>query len=213
MASTKEGPLGNFSGKIGNVVAYEMFGKTVMRGRPSGKRRPAQGALKQAQSDFSRVMKVMQAARSAVRVGFNPQALGRSAFHAAMSVNLVNYRNSASPGDLHWLVISQGERAWAKDVGLTIEGNKAVVTWGDPEPGKPYNTGDQVMLLALNDSNLDSSVNLQAAQRKEKRAELQLPPAKEGENILVFMAFHNPIEASSLKSLENVSNSMLIGKA
>ena len=83
------------------------------------------------------------------------------------------------------------------------------------EQGQVYNDSsrDQVMLLAMNDSNLDSSVNLQAAQRKEKRAELQLPPAKEGENILVFMAFHNPIEASSLKSLENVSNSMLIGKA
>ncbi|MDX9943141.1 MAG: DUF6266 family protein [Bacteroidales bacterium] len=211
MASTKEGPLGNYSGRIGNIVAYEMFGKTIMRSRPSGKRRPAQGALKQAQTDFSKVMKVMQSARSAVRVGFNPQAEGRSAFHAAMSVNLVNYRNAASPEDLHWLVISQGERSWAQDVAMTIEGNKAVVTWGDPEPGKRYSVSDQVMLLAMNDTSLDSSVNLQAAQRKEKRAELALPPAKAGENILVFMAFHNPIEASSNKSLENVSDSRLIG--
>ncbi|MEE4177077.1 MAG: DUF6266 family protein [Bacteroides sp.] len=211
MASTKEGPLGNFSGKIGNVVAYEMFGKTVMRSRPSGKRRPAQGALKEAQSDFSKVMKVMQSVRSVVRVGFNPQAMGRSAFHAAMSVNLVNYRNAANPDDLRWLVISQGERAWAQDVLKTIEGNKIVVSWGDPEVGKPNSVNDQVMLLALNDTTLENTENLQAALRKEKRAELILPPAKEGENILVFMAFHNPIEAASHKSLENVSDSRLIG--
>ena len=210
MAYTKEGFLGNFSGKLSNTVAYEFYGKTVIRSRPSGKRRPAEGALKQAQTDFSRVMKVMQAARSAVRVSFRDVAEGRSAFNTAMSVNLVNYRKAANPGDLRWLVISQGERAGAQDVAMEIVGNKVTVTWGEPEAGKPYHRNDQVMLLAINDKTLAETDNVQAARRSDHSAQILVPPVKDGENLLVFIAFHNPLEAADQKSPKNVSMSQLV---
>lgn len=210
MAYTKEGFLGNFSGKLSNTVAYELYGKTVIRSRPSGKRRPAQGALKQAQSDFSRVMKIMQAARSVVRVGFREVAEGRSAFNAAMSVNLLNYRNATNPEDLRWLVVSQGDRAGAQDVAMKIVGNKVTITWGEAEAGKPYDRNDQVMLMAINNTTLVETDIVQAARRSDQTAELPLPPVKAGENILVFIAFHNPLEAAAQKSPKNVSDSRLI---
>ena len=211
MAFTKEGFLGNFKGQLGNTVVYEMYGKTVIRSKPAYKRRPAKGALKQAQSDFSRVMKIMQATRSVIRLGFRDVAEGRSAFHTAMSANLVNYRNSETPEDLRWLVVSQGDRAGALDVAMEVQDNKATITWGDPEPGKPYSVNDQVMLMAINDKTLQTTDKVQAAKRSEKTAEIVLPPVKEGESLLVFITFHNPLEAAAKKSPKNMSVSQWIG--
>jgi len=211
MAFTKEGFLGHFSGKLGNTVVYEMYGKTVIRSKPAYKRRPAKGALKQAQTDFSRVMKIMQAVRSVIRLGFRDVAEGRSAFHTAMSLNLVNYRSAENPEDLRWLVVSQGDRAGAQDLAMEVQDKNANITWGDPEPGKPYKMNDQVLLLAINNMTLQTTDKVQAARRSEKRAEIALPAAKEGENILVFIAFHNPLEAVSKKSPKNFSKSLLVG--
>ncbi len=211
MAFTKEGFLGNFKGQLGNTVVYEMYGKTVIRSKPAYKRRPAKGALKQAQTDFSRVMKIMQAARSVIRLGFRDVAEGRSAFHTAMSANLVNYRNAENPEDLHWLVVSQGERAGALEVTMEVRGDKATITWGDPEPGKPYKMNDQVLLMTINDKTLHTTDKVQAAKRSEKIAEIVLPAVKEGENILVFIAFYNPFEALARKSPSNFSKSQVVG--
>lgn len=211
MAFTKEGFLGNFKGQLANTVVYEMYGKTVIRSKPAYKRRPAKGALKQAQTDFSRVMKIMQAARSVIRLGFRDVAEGRSAFHTAMSMNLVNYRNAETPEDLRWLLVSQGDRAGALEVTMEVQDTKAIITWGDPEPGKPYKMNDQVLLLAFNNKTLQTTDKVQAAKRSEKIAEIVLPPVKEGESILVFIAFYNPFEALAKKSPNNFSKSQVVG--
>ncbi|MBW6498129.1 MAG: hypothetical protein K0B09_07065 [Bacteroidales bacterium] len=211
MAYTKEGFLGPFKGRIGKVVFYEMYGKTVGRSLPSVKRKPAKGALKESQNDFARVMKIMQKVKPFVRLGFKDMAEGRSAFHTALSENLKRYRLAENREELTWLCVSKGERAGALDLTLNIEGKVATVSWGEPEPRRPFAPNDRVMLLAFNPATIDSNYDLHAATRAEGTATLILPPAKEEENMLVFISFLNATGMGDKKNLKNISDSQLVG--
>ncbi len=213
MAYTKEGFLGPFKGRIAKVVFYEMYGKMVARSLPSVKRKPAKGALKASQNDFARVMKIMQKVKPFVRLGFKDMAEGRSAFHTALSENLKRYRLAENQEDLKWLCLSKGERAGALDLTVNTEGKVATVTWGEPEPRRPFAPNDQVMLQAINPATLDTNYNLQAATRIAGTATLTLPPTKEGEHMLVFISFMNATGNTDKKNLKNISDSQLVGVA
>jgi hypothetical protein len=207
MAFSQEGLLGDFSGRIGNLVVYKLKGKTVIRSMPSVKRGPARGRLKETQDGFSRVMTVLRGMKTFVKMGFHDFAGGDYVFQRALSENLKRYHAADGPAGLDWLLLSAGERAGVQQLSLEVNETTATIKWGEPEPDKPWSDDDTVMVLALNTTSLESTFTISAARRSQGQATLPLPPVKEGEQIRVFVAFMN-MEGRMLKpSLKNVSNS------
>lgn len=210
MAYSKDGLLGNFRGRLSNFVVYEREGKTVIRSLPSVKRAPAQGAEKANQGSFSVVMKIMQSVKPFIKWGFYNVAQGRSAFHTAMSVNLQQRKLSDNPSDLRWLILSQGERAGALQAGFSIQGQKAIIEWQKPQAGKPWAEDDQVMLLAINTKTLDTTHYPNAALRSMHKAEIGLPAFESEGQILVFIAFKDPMDVSAKKDITKTSDSQTL---
>ncbi|MEE4177595.1 MAG: DUF6266 family protein [Bacteroides sp.] len=207
MAYTRKGFLGEFQGRIRNMVIYQMNGKTIVRNKPSGRRGPASPALQAAQGKFARVMNVVQGVKPFLQAGFRDVAGGRYVFQRALSENLARYDQSAAPETLDWLTMSLGERAGARDLILTIDGNTGQVSWGEPEEGKPYSATDQVLMLALNTTTLDATDNYNAGQRSKGQATIKLPPVKEDEKIRVYVAFRDLEGTNDGYSLNNISSS------
>jgi hypothetical protein len=210
MAFSQEGLLGDFSGRIGNLVVYKLKGKTVIRSMPAVKRGPARGRLKQTQDGFSRVMTVVRGLKAFVKVGFHDFAGGDYVFQRALSENLKRYHSAGSPAGLDWLLLSAGERAGTQQLSLEVNGISATIKWGEPEPDKPWSENDTVMVLALNTSNLQSTQKSSTARRSQGKATLSLPPAKEGERIRVFVAFMHLEGRMTGLSPKNISDSQWV---
>lgn len=60
MARSDTSILGDFTGRIGNLVVYKLNGKTVIRIRPAGRTKKITPAQKQSREDFAYVMQFMQ---------------------------------------------------------------------------------------------------------------------------------------------------------
>ena len=211
MAYTQEGMLGKFSGRLGELVVYQMNGKVVMRTKPGKRTKPAQGRQKVTQNNFARVMGIIQPMKSYLKMGFNDLAGGKFVFHKANSENLKRFYKADKPDDLRWLLLSKGERAGALGLSLEMGAKQVTVRWGGPEPEKPASGEDRVMLLALNTSTLEPSFNTNAGKRREAQATLALPHAKAGEEILVFISFFDLAGSIIKRDPENISTSQLVG--
>jgi hypothetical protein len=207
MANT-DGLPGGLKGAIGNVVVYQFMGKTVVRSMPTKKRAPAKGAQRKTQDDFAQMMKIMQAVKDFVKAGFHDAAEGRTAFQTALSVNIRSRSQWQQPGNLHWLVLSQGERAGASSLKVQCKQNQAAITWDTAAAGGISSADDSVMLLALNSTTLACTYNLAASTRKKGEAKLELPAAVAGEEILVFIAFRST-SGGEKKNIKNISDSQM----
>jgi hypothetical protein len=199
----------DITGTIGKVVVYPFMGKTVVRSMPAKKQAPATGAQKKVQDDFARVMKIMQAVKEFVKVGFRDVAEGRTAFQEALSVNLKRHRQSDDPRSLHWLVVSRGERAGAVGLKVRCEGSRAVISWDAVPAGAFSSLDDVVMLLALNTVTLACSYTLEASSRCTGEASLDLPAALPQEQLLVFITFRSKYPGGK-KRERNVAESQVV---
>ena len=88
MARTEKGALGTISGKVGNVIYYNMYGKAYARSRPdirNDKQTPAR--LKQRQR-LSLVTSFLQPFKDLLKITFAPITSGRSPYHTALSYNM-----------------------------------------------------------------------------------------------------------------------------
>lgn len=190
MAYSKQGLIGSFSGQLGTVVVYEAFGKTIMRHKPRKRIKKVEGAQKRSQDEFARVMRLMQACRPFVKMGFSQ--LGGIAFHKAMSVNLNRYRQAENKDVLDWLLLSQGIRAGAENVAWRRHNQgKLLVSWGKALDGGSWRPDDQVMLMAINQQNLQTC--FAQANRSQGQALLDAPPADHDQQLIVFLAFYYPL--------------------
>lgn len=210
MAYTSKGFLGEFRGSIRNMIIYQVGDKTLIRSRPAGRKGPASPKLKAAQTKFGRVTSIVKAVKPFTEEGFRDVAGGRYVFQRALSENLARYDAAATPEDLGWLALSMGDRAGAQDLALTVVGNKATITWGAPEQGKPSSPKDQVLLLAINTTSLDATDNFNAGQRSKGQATIKLPPVQEGEQIRVGIAFRDLAGTMLGCSLSNISSSQWV---
>jgi hypothetical protein len=208
MAFTQEGLFGKFTGRIGNLVVFQRNGQTVVRTLTTHKMPPATGVKKQAQENFSRVMKLMQALKPFINRGFRDVAGEKSAYHTALSANLKRLREAADPSGLAWLLTSSGIRAGAQQPELQVTTGQATVTWDAPTPGLPCSDDDYVMLVAINGTTLETTTPATTVTRARKQATLNLSSATAGQQVYVFLSFFDPL--SGRLNVRNISQSQML---
>ena len=187
MAILKNGPFGNMSGKVGNVVIYTMKDKMVMRSMPSKRKSKAKGKEKASQELFKQVMLVVKQCRNFVRVGFAGQG-GHSPYHQALSTNIK--RMVAAGGfDYREFLFSTGNLAGAVEVKAELTGNELIVSWEDSTPDKPGNLDDTAMLLVINKTRQMSDYNILAGKRENNISSMTLEGVQPGDHLEVFLSF------------------------
>lgn len=209
MAILKNGPLGNLSGKVGNVVIYTMNGKMVMRSLPAKKRAKACGKQKASQELFTQVMKPIRLAKDFVKVGFAGHK-GHSPYHAALSMNI---KRMVDAGGFNYgqLLFSNGKLAGPLNPVLNLSENLLQISWEGSEPDKQANPGDQAMILLLNVTRDIAEYNFYAGRRKDCLAQMAIHGAQKGDRLEVYMAFQDP--DSWVKDFHPVSDSCSLGSA
>lgn len=207
MKNKFKGLFGEFSGRIGNLLVYELNGQTVVRTRPAGPQKKATGKRKQYQDDFRYVMRLMQMALEIVKIGFMEKDKKGTGFKKALGVNLKKYRALDRPKTLEWIELSRGELASANDLQTEILINGQLkITWDTTKEVDNSHPHDLVMLLLVNETNHDFMFSRQNVQRSKGELIENIPPQKEGEIVRGFISFYST-QGNTSDGLPLVSNS------
>lgn len=212
MAGSSDAFMGRLSGRIGNLVVYQMYGKTVVRIRPDYRTKKATGLLKASQDDFREVVAVLSKCKHLLRLGFAAEAVNRSAWNAALSTNLKNYRETENKTVDNWLQLSKGKRDMADDwqVSQDQEG-RLCLSWKQL-PRENSWSNDKLIVFILPENPEDKAlIEITSAQRSHEQAVLDIDLSKMGKTAEIFTAFIAADYNGNLKP-EAISNSAWAGQ-
>ncbi len=190
MASSNDAFFGKLSGKIGNIVVYQMYGKTVIRSLPTGRSKKASPKLEASRTDFKTVVSLLPALKHLLAFGFGSLAVNRSAYQAALSVNLKSYQQAMDKSIVDWLILSKGEREPAIDPQAVLgEAGTILLSWS-ASPVKSDNSTDKLVVFLLSGQALSrSAFEITDAQRHQGHASVRIPATCLENTIEVFVSF------------------------
>lgn len=133
MGKLKEGILGGFSGKVGNVVGSSCRGVEYIKSRPSKMTNPRTKGQTKQRNKFTVTQSFLCTIKPIIRIGFKDHAIdGRSAFNAAMSYNMSNAIKIYADGvdlDFPNILVSRGSLFPAKDINAKVEDGEIHFVW------------------------------------------------------------------------------------
>lgn len=131
------------SGRVGNVVTYQMYGKSYMRSLP-GQYRDKKSLKQLAQRQKMQLVNdFLGPLKNVLRITFKSQAVGRSAYSAAKSYNLLNGIGGAYPEqyiDFTKALVSTGSVPLPKEAGVARTTEGLLFQWENNETKSPFDT-------------------------------------------------------------------------
>src|SRR5690554_475543 len=124
MGTLKNGLLGGFSGKVGNVVGSSCRGVEYIKSVPAKMTNPKSKDQTKQRSKFVVTQNFLRTITPLIRVGFKDFAVGgMSAFNAAMSYNMLNGIKTVSDGnelDYPNILVSRGSLRIPREITTQI---------------------------------------------------------------------------------------------
>ncbi|NCC85884.1 MAG: hypothetical protein EOM03_17470 [Clostridia bacterium] len=191
MGTIKQGILGGFSGKVGNIVGASWRGIDYIRSMPASVHNPRTEAQVSQRNKFSLVGKMLKTIVPIIRVGFaGSVGTGKSAFSVAMSYNVKNAVIGLFPDfeiDFDAVKISSGELYGAGNAEATSAAGSITFDW-DTDLLNNAAATDKVILLAFNAVSGEASYDMNAATRADGSGSLAVPPTWDGELVDTYLA-------------------------
>lgn len=207
MARLKNGLLGGFSGKVGNVVGSSCRGVEYIKSVPSKMTNPRSKGQTRQRSSFIVIQSFLRTFTPVIRIGFQEFAVdGKSAFNAAMSYNMINGIKAGVDGiviDYKNILISKGPLYCSSTIKAGVFNYELKFEW-DSENKYNANPHDQVMVLAYNTAKAESVYDINAGKRRDASTFIELPESWSGDVIETYVAFKNMVSTM-------VSNSLYTG--
>lgn len=193
MAISNGGIFGQYSGKIGNLVYYQVQGKTVVRTIGVNNVPPSEAQLACRQA-FKVAGKLVKPALTFINAGFREMALGtdKSPYNFALKYNKANALQGVYPdikADYTKVMMAQGSLLPAQNpiVGVVPDGLQ--FSW-DTYPNMLYPmVKDQTMLLAYFPDVGEVVFKLYGAFRAEGTDVLHIPVPKQGAYMETYISF------------------------
>jgi hypothetical protein len=187
------GLFGEFSGKIGNLVSYQLRGKTVVRRIGKSNKPPtlAQLAVRQR---VAIVTKFLRSALPVINVGFEFEVAGttKHQHNAAVSVNVKCATQGEYPNinlDYSKVVVSMGALAPAVAPTAVLTGSLLTLTWA-ADADMDWGFKNDRALLLVYCPELDKAVYvLSGARRSTGHNEIELPVNFVGKELHCYVAF------------------------
>ena len=211
MAVLRNGVNGGFSGRMGNVVGYQLNGKWIVRSLPNKSKKNKIGSLSQQQvrAKFKKVHAFIKPILPFIRVGFKCFAAenGMSAYNAAVSKNLLFALDQAGVFYPDRAIISYGELELAGEMVITAKEDGFLLSWEPSHVNGLYNTryeaqpSDWVMMLAYNIGEGTTFFETSGARRSTGQYLLKIHNSYQSNRYHVWVAFisDNRLQISSSK--------------
>lgn len=178
--------MSGLSGRVGNVVVYEMFGKTVLRSMPQKSKKKATGKRKQYQDDFRYVMKWMQYLKPLIDRCWQPLPPHKTAFKPAFSYHLKRYREMDRPSHYEWIDLTKGDIAGLENVKLQFDDRLLQIDWEEGQK-EIIHPRDLVYIKLVNVTKGQSYPQLMDVERQETHFELLLRNWSPNDQIVAVM--------------------------
>lgn len=195
MAKIKGPVFNNLSGRIGNMVIYQLNGKTVARAISALPAKPAIGRQLIARQRFGRISSIMVATHEMVSVGFGREDAERTPRQYACSCNVKLFHKELSERtepcypDMQF---SQGNLSNVTDAHCTMNAtNEFTLTWEGFEADKPHHDTDSLMFMFICFDDLQKVKVFRSINRSAGMATGTLPASFTGSSLHLYMAFHN----------------------
>ncbi|WP_439185261.1 DUF6266 family protein [Carboxylicivirga taeanensis] len=131
------------SGRIGNVVTYQMYGKSYMRSLPGQyKDKKSERQLAQRQK-MQLVNEFLAPYKDVLRITFQKEAIGRSAYMAAKSYNMLHAVGGEYPEqhiDYAKALVSAGAVSLSAEASVVRTEEGLLFRWTNDGQGSPFDT-------------------------------------------------------------------------
>lgn len=194
MARIKKGILGGVSGKVGNVVGGNWKGVDYLRSLPTEVRNANTVLQKSQREKFRVLIGFLQPMKQLIRIGFKPATGRLTAFNAATSYNYYH----ALAGDYETgfeIAYSEARLAIGELVtitGLTAESTEAAMLslgWTNNSAAAGAASTDILYVAVYNPLKNHAVVRINAAERTDGSASIELPSNYSGDTVHVYTGF------------------------
>ncbi|WP_342327774.1 DUF6266 family protein [Pedobacter sp. FW305-3-2-15-E-R2A2] len=189
MARITKGLLGGFSGKIGAVVGYTLYGIDRMRSLPDRTAPPTENELKN-RSQFKLVQDTLQSLKELLQVGFKNYWTVSGGTRAALSYNrkfAVQANETGYEIDPKHFKISGGNLPGLTGLSVVQESAAVLRFHWNPEDVPESSGYDQVMLLAIDLKGQQSSYECPGNFRSAGTAMLRISKDLLGKEVDVYI--------------------------
>lgn len=191
MGIIKQGILGGFSGKVGNVVGASWKGIDYIRSLPSSVSNPRTVGQVRQRTKFSLVQGFLTGLTPIIRVGFQKFTGKQSAYNAAMSYNVLNgIVGEGSDVELDYpsLLISRGNLFPAPDVEVIHNDGDFLFEWDNMLAGNAT-LKDTATLLMYNKTKGESQYSMGLFSRATAEASQTIPATWKGDTVECYVGF------------------------
>lgn len=184
MAKLGDNIMGAGKGKVGDVVLYNMHGKSFMRAKPSrytdrkSEAQLAQRAKMQTVSGFMAPFKEL------IRKTWATEAVGRAPYHAAKSQIMRNAVQGNYPDfsiNKETALLSKGVLPVPKNVTSSLQDGYLLLEWTNTSEDERLHSKDTLLVIANNQQTGDCEYLFTTARRRDKsfRWEISLPVSQD----------------------------------
>ncbi|WP_207510793.1 DUF6266 family protein [Longitalea luteola] len=208
MAQVKQGPLGNVSGKIGNISFSSWKEKTVVKGRPSKSKKPATQKQLEQRLKMAVANQFMRTIKEVVTLGYRDLTVKMTGYNASVRNLLKNALSGNHPDytiDYSLVEICRGEiRQLFKADASSAKTDTVTFTWTTKSGVGRSRPGDKAILVAYCEAMKVSAYTVEGPPRSAGTADLELPGFS-GQTVHTWVAFIS-------EDRSDVSDSVYAGK-
>jgi len=193
MGIANNGLFGGHTGKIGDLVFYELNGKIVVRSIGKSQKPPTENQQR-AQKDLKIVSETIKTLRPFIELGFSTMIgdTGMNTHNLAVKYNIKNVIKGTFPNQeiaCNKLLVSKGTLKSAQNCVVTQTTDTLQFSWDtNPQMAWPEST-DQVMMLAYFPASKKVAYSLYGNSRLSGSDELDIPVDLRGEYMETYVSF------------------------
>ncbi|MCI1647030.1 MAG: DUF6266 family protein [Bacteroides sp.] len=192
MGTIKQGILGDFSGKVGNVIGYKRNGVNYLRAQAACISNPRTKEQQKQREKFSAAMCFLKAVNPFIRIGYKNYTQGRTAYNTALSYLLkraIVVNGEQKEINFKQAMVSIGFLMPVFNASAKYDNNKMIFQWEDNSGTGNAEATDVAMLLVYNKEKGISLYNMIAATRADSFAQIDLPEEWGKNTLIPYLSF------------------------
>ncbi|RIW12179.1 hypothetical protein D0X99_19680 [Algoriphagus lacus] len=210
MATLKHPLLSQLSGKLGNLVIYQLNGKTVLREKPKWKTAyKATPHQKMHQLKFKEVYKILRPLKILLDFGFSEFIGGnRKGIHLAMSHAMKQacyLEGEQVKINFNSLLLSSGPIEGVDQLAVEKPGNKILrLTWESQGNYEPSRESDLTWIVVYNPSQGLVEEFKGKAYRRTQVQEVEVSPRIDFNGLFIYVSFYRNFPKNRVKFSDSV---------
>jgi len=193
MGKIKQGVLGGFSGKVGNVVGGSWKGIAYMRIKPSSVANPKTDLQLDQRAKFALLMRFLQPLTQFLKVGFKNYAVKMTPFNCAMSYNFRNAIIGDYPDcmlDYPNAMVAKGTLATARNQhAASTAAGSITFSWDDNSDEGNASPLDKTLIVAFNEVKGEAIFQVQPSDRSATTKTITVPGSFSTDTVHCYIAF------------------------